>query len=186
VLESWFLDRVRLQVGILGTISIPFRDGFELKLTIDTRNGAYHFIDFEHERHTGDAAVERYRVALVRSFPRFGGSRWWFECPRTGSRVAKLYLPRGGHRFWSRAGYGLGYASQREGRMDRIHRQGAKLCRQLGDSDWWPQSLPPKPKWMRWATYERKQERFDQLEAQLNVAFVAGAERLMARFNGRR
>ncbi len=182
VLESWLLDRAKVRPGILGAATFPYRDGFKVKLTIDTRNGAWHFIDFEHARHTSDAALEKYRVTLLRTFPRFGDARWWFECPRTGNRVAKLFLPRGGHRFWSRAGYGLGYACQRETRLDRVHRQGAKLCRELGDAAWWPESLPSKPKWMRWRTYERKQERFDELVIRLDVAFVASAQRLLARY----
>jgi hypothetical protein len=181
VLESWLLDRAKLRAGILGTTSFTYRDGFAVKLTIDVRSGAWHFIDFEHERHTSDAAIERYRVGLLRTFPRFGGARWWFECPRTANRVAKLFLPRGGHRFWSRAGYGLGYASQRETPLDRVHRQGAKLCRHLGDASCWPHCLPPKPKGMRWRTYERKQERFEALAARLDRVWNVGAMKLLAR-----
>jgi hypothetical protein len=181
VLESWQLDRARLRPGILGTTTFTYRDGFALKLTIDTRNGACPFIEFEHERRTSDAAMEKYRVVLLQTVPRFGGARWWFECPRTCRRVAKLFLPRGGHRFWSRAGYGLGYASQREAPLDRVHRQGAKLCRELGDAAWWPECLPPKPKWMRWRTYERKQERFDALAERLDRVWTVGAMKLLAR-----
>jgi Response regulator receiver domain len=33
----------------------------------------------------------------------FGGRRWWFVCPRTGTRVAKLHLPPGAPTFASRS-----------------------------------------------------------------------------------
>src|SRR5580693_8585415 len=36
-----------------------------------------------------------YKIALTRTVPQYGGSRWWFICPGTGRRVTKLYLPYG-------------------------------------------------------------------------------------------
>ena len=49
---------------------------------------------------------------------------------------------------------------------NRAHRGKAKIKARLIadlDSDEW--ELPPKPKWMRWRTYNRYEERFDQYEA---------------------
>jgi len=43
----------------------------------------------------------------------FGGQRWWFICPRTGRRTAKLYLPDGALTFASRQAYRLAYQCQR-------------------------------------------------------------------------
>src|SRR5690349_13955951 len=36
-----------------------------------------------------DRSAERlvYTVSLARSYPHFGGIRWWFICPRTGRRA---------------------------------------------------------------------------------------------------
>ena len=57
---------------------------------------------------------------------RFHGGMFGTIVPRTGRRATKLFLPNGGQHFWSRAGYGLGYASQREGRFDRLQRRAAR------------------------------------------------------------
>ena len=60
-----------------------------------------------------------YRVTLETTRPNYGGRRWWFRCPATGWRVAKLHLPSGGQIFASRRAYGLAYQSQRERAYDR-------------------------------------------------------------------
>ena len=78
-------------------------------------------------------------------------------CPRTGRRVATLFLPKGGRHFWSRQAYGLGYACQREGRFERLQRRAATLNLRLGGQGWrtWDQE-PEKPKRTRWRTYNRQ------------------------------
>jgi hypothetical protein len=107
--------------------------------------------------------------------------RWWFECPRTGKHAVKLFLPLGGHRFWSRSAYGLGYASQREDRMGRAQRQATKIYRALGGDGHWMDGAPPKPKWMRWHTYERLADKLDYYNDRFDGAWAVGAMRLMAR-----
>ena len=47
------------------------------------------------------------------------------------------------------------------------------------DPDEW--DLPPKPKGMRWATYERWVARFDAAEETLDAQLVMAAARLMKR-----
>ena len=47
------------------------------------------------------------------------------------------------------------------------------------DPDEW--NLPPKPKWMRWATYDRQAEQFDRYEAILDYGCAA----LAAKFLGK-
>jgi hypothetical protein len=77
--------------------------------------------DVEHfSMRTGS---EHYPVSMLTTPCQFGGSRWWWLCPATGRRVGKLYLPNGGTRFLSRGpgAYRLAYASQRHGRVDRMH-----------------------------------------------------------------
>jgi hypothetical protein len=41
----------------------------------------------------------------------------------------------------------------------------ARLIAELDPDEW---ELPPKPKWMRWRTYNRYEERFDGYEGILN------------------
>jgi hypothetical protein len=56
----------------------------------------------------------RQTVRLVQTRPHFGGQRWWFVCPVTGERVAKLYLSPGGRGFVGRLAADLTYLSCRE------------------------------------------------------------------------
>jgi hypothetical protein len=102
------------------------------------------------------------RVPLVHTAQPFGGERLWFACPECGRRCAVLY---GGRRFLCRCCVGLPYTSQSEAAPDRLRRRARLIRERLGGSDYANLSLdfPPKPKWMRWATYERLQaesERF--------------------------
>ena len=66
-----------------------------------------------------DGEQQDYRVPLETTRPNYGGRRWWFRCPATGHRVAKLHLPPGGTIFAARRAYGLAYQSQRERSHDR-------------------------------------------------------------------
>src|SRR5450759_1253469 len=82
-------------------------------------------------RYRIDDRNESSRVWLSYTVPQYGGRRWWFVCPLTGNRVAKLYLPPGQSRFASRPAYGLAYSSSRKSRSksktwDVILRQLAK------------------------------------------------------------
>jgi hypothetical protein len=65
--------------------------------------------------------------------------------------------------------------------VDRAHRGKARIkARLLGDADPDAWDLPPKPKWMRWRTYNRAVEKFDRYEAILD----AGTFALLARLQG--
>jgi hypothetical protein len=83
--------------------------------------------------------------------------RWWFICPQTGRRAAKLYLPNGAFTFASRQAYRLAYRCQREQPHDRASRRAFKLRGKLGGTGSIGDHIE-KPKWMRWPTYERKLE----------------------------
>src|SRR5216684_3548478 len=78
--------------------------------------------------------------------------------------------------------YGLGYACQREGSFDRLQRRAAMLNRQLGGIGWatW-ESPPPKPKWMRWRTYERKYEGWRRVVERADAEFTIKAMRILRR-----
>jgi hypothetical protein len=130
------------------------------------------------------AGPQHYTVALVATPCRFGGVRWWWLCPATGRRVAKLYLPDGAARFLSRGPgcHGLAYASQRVGRIERGHRRAGRLRARLGDHQgraFGP--LPPRPARMRRATYERLLGRLAAVEDRLMDEVVAAGARLLAR-----
>ena len=107
----------------------------------------------------------------------FGGRQWFFECPYLGRRCMVLWMPPGADSFASRQRWGrqVAYASQFCDRTNRAHhskaRINSRMCRIGGfDPDEW--DFPPKPKWMRWATYRRAEERFDRYEAMLDAGLV--------------
>ena len=54
----------------------------------------------------------------------------------------------------------------------------SRLIRSFDPNEW---DLPPKPKWMRWKTYNRYVERFERYEEILNDGIIE----LMANFMGR-
>lgn len=64
-------------------------------------------------------AASTIRIETTR--PHYGGARWWFRCPMTGRRAAKLYLPPGGKLFGCRQAYGLTYRTcQESGQFRRL------------------------------------------------------------------
>jgi hypothetical protein len=105
-------------------------------------------------RWSGEKIPVAYDVQLSTSRCRLGGWRWWFECPLTGRRVAKLHLPPGATKFASRHAYRLAYTSQRETPRDRALSRAFKARGRLG-SEGGIGDYIPKPKGMRWKTFER-------------------------------
>ena len=95
-----------------------------------------------------------YRIELVTTPQPFGGRRWWFVCPKTGRRVAKLYMPAGAVTFASRYAYRMAYSSQRLSRHDRALNRAFRLRKCLG-SDGGIGAPIDKPKGMRWRTFDR-------------------------------
>jgi hypothetical protein len=106
-------------------------------------------------RRDGEKRESDYWIQLETTPQPFGGRRWWFICPRTGLRAAKLYLPTGAFTFASRRAYRLAYACQREPAHDRASRRAFKLRGKLGAEGGIGDHIS-KPKWMRWRTYDRK------------------------------
>ena len=122
--------------------------------------------------------------SLVSEPRHFGGLQWYAICPRTGRRVRVLYRPLGATFFASRHAWGrrAAYASQFLDPIGRAWRTKAKVkAALLGDEDPDEWDLPPKPKGMRWATYERWVAKYDAAEEMLDAQLVMAAARLMKR-----
>jgi hypothetical protein len=125
------------------------------------------------------------RITLVSRSRKFGGRQWFFVCPATGGLATVLWKPPGAARFCSRQAWGrqVAYASQFLGRDSRAHHGQSKINSRLcsigrfDPEDW---NFPPKPKWMRWKTYERHEQKFDQYEEVLD----SGIESLVAKLGG--
>ena len=89
----------------------------------------------------------------------------------------------GATRFCSRHAWRgqVAYASQFESPVDRAHRAQARIkARLIGDHDPDLWELPPKPKWMRWTTYSRLEEKYDHYEWVLNDHLIGLVARLTA------
>lgn len=119
------------------------------------------------------------------SHPRhFGGLQWYAVCSKTGRRARVLYRPLGAMFFASRYAWGrrAAYASQFIDPIGRAWRTKDKVkAALLGDEDPDEWDLPPKPKGMRWATYERWVAKYDAAEEMLDARLVMAAARLMKR-----
>jgi hypothetical protein len=106
----------------------------------------------------------------------YGGYQWYFVCPVTGGFASVLWKLDGTNRFCSRKAWGrqVAYQSQFNTPIDRAHaglaRVKSRLIENLDPDEW---ELPPKPKWMRWATYDALVEKFDGYEGVLDAGLMS-------------
>lgn len=126
------------------------------------------------------------RITLVSRPRHFGGRQWYFLCPIRNRPASVLWKPNGATRFCSRQTWGsqVAYQSQFNDATNRAHGGQAKIkSRLIGDLDPDEWDLPPKPKWMRWDTYNRAEEKFDRYESILDEGVFRLAARLGMRFS---
>ena len=103
------------------------------------------------------------RVSLLAQPRHFGGQQWYFQCPVTHRRCSVLWLPPGATQFCSHQAWGrqVAYSTQFEPPFDRAitarEKVKDRLIENLNRSEW---ELPPKPRWMRWHTYERLADKY--------------------------
>ena len=121
-------------------------------------------------------------IDLVAEPRNFGGRQWYFECPSTWRQCSVLWMSPGARRFCSRQAWkrSVAYASQFADPDNRAHIGKAKIKSRLIadlDPDVW--DLPPKPKWMRWRTYNGYVERYDAYEAILDNGLFELVARLL-------
>ena len=104
VLRTSLFTGLKLRPGIRGGGTISFgEERFPVQVTIDTTAEPYlELLHATRDSRRSDDDLVRYQVPLLRTVPTYGGERWWFQCPCTRRRAAKLYLPNGGWFFWSR------------------------------------------------------------------------------------
>ena len=113
-----------------------------------------------------------------------GGRQYYVICPRTWKKVRVLYRPGGAPYFASRHAWGrqAAYGSQFLDPVGRAWHTKAKVKQRLlgnADPDEW--DLPPKPKGMRWRTYERWEARYDAAEEALDQHCAFALLRLLKR-----
>jgi hypothetical protein len=143
-------------------------------------------LDYRMKSRGEDWQSVNQRIPIRWTSCRFGGERPWFVCDvmangiHCGRRVAKLY--HGGRLFACRHCYRLSYATQHGRPMDRAHHRLARLHRKLvADYDGPDRPPPQRPKWMRWKTYSRITQQLEAGQQQLDVVFMTGAQRILAR-----
>jgi hypothetical protein len=124
----------------------------------NTRNPADSFLRVYYTFTQSQKQVD-YKVRLSRSQAHYGGERFWFICPSTGKRAAKLYLHPGGDVFASRHAYRLAYKSQSECALARSIRKKWRIAEKIGGNAYYK-----KPKGMHRKTYERQFRKFLRAE----------------------
>lgn len=123
-------------------------------------------------------------IFLISKSRSLGGHQWYFVCPVMNRCCSVLWRPPGATRFCCRQTWGrqVAYASQFLDPDNCAHRGKAKIkSRLIGDCDPDEWDLPPKPKWMRWRTYNRYVERFDKYEAILEDGIFELMAKLLAK-----
>ena len=134
------------------------------------------------EGYSANGTPVDYRVRLTSTPCHYGGRRWWWICPMSGRRVAKLHLPPGGTVFGARLEYRLAYRSQRITALDRSHERQRRIYRRLGaDYKDFEQPPPLRPKGMHRRTYERLTAELHDATDQHDLLFMIAAAPLMAR-----
>lgn len=171
----------RMRPGTRTNVSLRWSDGFEAAVVFDATHPGGAYVELRHAIRAKDERDVSYRVCLARSFPPYGGGRWWFVCPRHQRRAFKLYLPLGGHQFWSRQAYGLGYACQRGTALDRAHRHKSKIERAL----WWDGDEPVRPPGMWHKTFTRMLVELEDAVERVDTVWLPHALRLLSRYGNR-
>jgi hypothetical protein len=100
---------------------------------------------------------------------RYGGTRTWFECPVCCARAAVLFMRAG--RFACRQCQKVSYSSQSGSAHDRANTRYHQLAAIIEAG---------KPKWQRWATFERLEDRFERVNEQVNRSLMKLIQRLQA------
>jgi hypothetical protein len=138
----------------------------------DERAGSISFSVSEHSINliysiNGKDASQR--ICRVSTLCHYGGSRPWFCCPVCQSKSALLYLRAG--RFACRRCQRVSYRTQSGTSHDRLCRLYHQLAAKIESG---------KPKWQRWATFNRLEDRFERVSLQFEASLYG---RLMANYS---
>ena len=136
---------------------------------------------------TGERTETDQPIRLTTIEQPFGGRRWYAICPYSGAWCSKLYLPPGATKFAARAAWRrLAYKVQREAPYDQALRRAFRLRARLGDHRGGIGDPIPKPRWMRWRTYESRLAEIERAEMQVEGHLAAFVDRLRSRDPGLR
>jgi hypothetical protein len=114
-------------------------------------------------------------IHIARRPRHFGGAQAYFRCSRCDRAALKLCQPGCGF-YRCRRCLRLAYPSEREDAVGRAFRAAGKIKGRLGrDPDYFA-PFPPKPRDMRWRTYERRWHEYLEAEKRAEAAFDMPAE----------
>jgi hypothetical protein len=125
------------------------------------------------------------KIELIAQPRPFGGHQFYFRCPVWGLPASVLWKPSGATKFCSRDAWGkqVAYRTQFVGREGRARIGSKRVRSRLGSDDkesTWLSPPPAKPKWMRWATYERHLNKYLDYEQTVLMVNAAWAAKLSA------
>jgi hypothetical protein len=180
-------QRVRLEDGLRLDLNKLVREGFWPRgsetLTVGTQWTSNHrgviagaLITIQKEQDRGSLRIVligklEQRLDLIAEPRHFGGQQWYLVYPATGKKCSVAWLPLGASRFCSRQAWGkqVAYSTQFESKFDRAITAREKVkSRLIGDLDPREWELPPKPKWIRWRTYQHMAEKYRCQQGILN------------------
>jgi hypothetical protein len=146
-----------------------------------TRSGNIHLKNDEGHLSLVDESGHSQGLRLIAEPRHLGGCQWYFICPRTGARAAVIWRPLGASCFASRQAWKgrAGYASQSIDAIDLGWNAKRRIAKRLGSAEPHNYAWPPKPKGMRWATYDRLIERFNAAQKRIDRAFLRHAQALL-------
>lgn len=112
-------------------------------------------VTLEYTTH-GDPQPVQVHVPTTTEPCRFGGHRHYWLCPHCGRRCEVVLMGLGGRRWGCRVCLRLQYRSQYQLPMYRNMDRARDILSRLGAIDPNDPRSAIKPKWMRWATFNRK------------------------------
>ena len=173
-----------LRDGCKWNSTLTWSSGFSIELESRIEPPNWRRLRLKHQGggEYDDDVVDIEETIYLRRFPQpFGGHRWYFICPSTNRRCAVLYQPPGTKRFRSRWGFRcrLQYQSQRLSPMSRCQNGAVRLAKRVlkkgppeFQEEYEDYDFPPKPKRMRWKTYNRLDEKALSYEKAADDAFL--------------
>jgi len=128
---------------------------------------------------------KQHKIALILD-NRSVSNKLYITCPYCQKQRQSLYAIK--YAYGCRQCIGLHYASQSERPSERLMRRIRKLRKELWGYDW-PDvnnmfeqvSYWPKPKWMRWKTFEQKRGKITELEKRYWPMAVAQMDSLFGK-----
>ena len=131
------------------------------------------FLSYEHQKFKlttleCGARLKAHKIALILD-KRSASNKLYITCPYCHKQRQSLYAIK--YAYGCRQCIGLHCASQSERPDERLMRRIRKLRKELWGYDWpevnnmFEQVIYwPKPKWMRWKTFEQKRAKITELE----------------------